>query len=141
MKKTQEEQDSINFVSNFNDESEDKAVADNDQESDTSEMYVINELAKKLREEYLILENACFNFDIDANNWMDLAEKIHKDLDETNDFQQNDSQSQLRSNHNISDRYTVNDLKSRFSSFQEAKEFYGISAKGWQALVYRLNNQ
>ncbi|MEA5497948.1 MAG: hypothetical protein WAN66_02950 [Limnoraphis robusta] len=140
MNKTIEDQDSIDFLSKLNDESEDKAVED-DQESDTSEMCVINELAKKLREEYFILENACLNFDVDANNWMDLAEKIHKDLGETSDLHLNHAQSQPRSNENISDRYTVNDLKSRFSSFQEAKEFYGISAKGWQTLVDKLNNQ
>ncbi|MGB3512424.1 MAG: hypothetical protein WBA93_24935 [Microcoleaceae cyanobacterium] len=72
MNKAIEEQDSIDLLSKLNDESEDQAVAD-DQESDTSEMYLINELAKKLTEEYLILENACLNFDIDGNNWMDLA--------------------------------------------------------------------
>lgn len=62
-----EEQDSIDLFSRLNDEYEDKTVAD-DQESNTSEMYLINELAKKLKEEYLILENACLNFNIDANN-------------------------------------------------------------------------
>jgi len=46
-------------------------------------------------------------------------------------LQQNHLESQPRSNDNISDRYTVKNLKSRFSNFQEAKEFYGISAKGW----------
>ncbi len=135
-----EEQDSIDLLSEANDESEDKKVAD-DQESDTSEMYLINELARKLKEEYLILENACLNFNMDANNWVDLAEKIHKGLDETSNLQQNHLESQPRSNDNIPDRYTVKNLKSRFSNFQEAKEFYGISAKGWQGLVDKLNNQ
>ncbi len=72
-------------------------------ESDTSEMYLINELAKKL------------------------AEKIHKGLDETNNLQPN----YLLENDNISDRYTLKYFKSRCSIFQESKEFYGSSAQGW----------
>ncbi len=128
------------MLSELNDESEDKKLAD-DQESDTSEMYLINELARKLKEEYLILENACLNFNMDANNWVDLAEKIHKGLDDTSNLQQNHLESQPKSNDNIPDRYTVKNLKSRFSNFQEAKKFYGISAKGWQGLVDKLNNQ
>ncbi|NES05278.1 MAG: hypothetical protein F6K22_22125 [Okeania sp. SIO2F4] len=93
------------------------------------------------KEEYLILENACLNFNMDANNWVDLGEEIHKGLDETSNLQKNHLESQPRSSDKISDRYTLKDFKSRFSNFQEAKEFYGISAKGWQALVDKLNNQ
>ncbi|NES05277.1 MAG: hypothetical protein F6K22_22120 [Okeania sp. SIO2F4] len=44
-----EEQDSIDLLSELNDESEDKVVKD-ERESDTSEMYLINELARKLKE-------------------------------------------------------------------------------------------
>lgn len=75
--KTIEKQDSIDLLSKLNDKFEDQVVED-DRESNTSEMYLINELARKLKEEYIIFDNACWNFDIDANNWADLAEKIHK---------------------------------------------------------------
>ncbi|NES05279.1 MAG: hypothetical protein F6K22_22130 [Okeania sp. SIO2F4] len=52
-------------------------------------MYLINELARKLKEEYLILENACLNFNMDANNWVDLGEEIHNGRSEMNNLQQN----------------------------------------------------
>ncbi len=55
---------------------------------------------------------------------------------EMNNLQQN-----YLENDNISDRYTLKDFKSRFSIFPEGKEFYGISAQGWQGLVDKLNNQ
>ncbi len=53
----------------------------------------------------------------------------------------NNLQQNYLENDNISDRYTLKDFKSRFSIFPEGKEFYGISAQGWQGLVDKLNNQ
>lgn len=36
-------------------------------------------------------------------------------------------------------KYTEKDLKKKFSSFKEAKTHFGISARGWQTLVDKLN--
>jgi hypothetical protein len=140
IKKALEEQDSTNFFLKLNNES-DENYLENEQESDNSETYVIHELANKLREEYVLLENACLNFDIDANNWLDLAEKIHNNAYEPNEHHQNQYQTQVKSDNNVLVKYTVSILKSRFSSFQEAKEYFGTSAKSWQALVDKLNSK
>lgn len=79
IKKALEEQDSTDFLLKLNNESNGKNYLENEQESDNSEAYVIRELANKLREEYVLLRNACLSFDMDANSWLDLAEKIHND--------------------------------------------------------------
>ena len=35
--------------------------------------------------------------------------------------------------------YTVDRLKSEFSSFKDAKDFFGIPAKSWESLAHKLN--
>jgi hypothetical protein len=135
-KKAIEEQDSKDFLLSLIGEPS-KDFLEDAQEAKTSQLDIVRALAKKLKDEYVLLENACLNFEVDANNWIDLAEKICVD-DESSDsidhkqFKPQDDE--------IKKKYTADDLKARFSSFQEAKEFYGISAKSWQALVDKLSN-
>jgi hypothetical protein len=138
-KKSIEDQDSKDFLAKLNPSSSELSIQDNKDIND-SEEHILRELAKKLQEEYLLLENACLNFDIDANNWLDLAGKVYKDGAELPDQQERQIQENNQDGSYDSERYTVETLQIRFSTFQEAKEFYGVSAKGWQSLVEKLNS-
>lgn len=140
------------FIGSMNDE---KFQCDNDVifEMKKSKLELNRELAKHLKEEYVTFENACLSLEIDASNWMDLAEKVNStEQDYSSDIRVDKLQPSeslgisVDSRNNDSDKkdeavafYTVDRLRSEFSSFKDAKEFFGVPAKSWESLAHKLN--
>ncbi len=140
------------FIGSVNDE---KSQCDDDDilEKKKSKLELNRELAKHLKEEYVTFENACLSLEIDASNWMDLAEKVNStERDDSSDIRIDELQSSESSEISVDSRdnnsnkkseaavrYTVDGLRSEFSSFKDAKDFFGVSAKSWESLAHKLN--
>lgn len=140
------------FIGSMNDER--SQLEDDDLlEKKKSKLELNRELAKHLKEEYVTFENACLSLEIDASNWMDLAEKVNStERDDSSDISVDELQSSESSEIYADSRdndldkkgeavvhYTVDGLRSEFSSFKDAKDFFGVSAKSWESLAHKLN--
>jgi hypothetical protein len=68
-----------------------------------------------------------------------LAENHDRLIDEVVDMVQEDLAQKDQGT--FSEVYTVEQLKQQFKRLSDAKAHFGIRAKGWQALVDKLNNQ
>ena len=140
------------FIGSVNSET---SQCDDDEivERQKSRIELNRELAKHLKEEYVTFENACLSLEIDASNWMDLAEKVNSiEQDDSSDISIDKIQTSeslgvpADFRDNDSDEkgeavvyYTVDRLRSEFSSFKDAKDFFGVSAKSWESLAHKLN--
>lgn len=79
------------------------------------------------------LKDACQHFKVNAASWLELAHQIFlKDRDLASRLIEQEWEISYV-------EFTVDKLKSEFSSFQEAKAHYGLTARGWQDLVDKLN--
>lgn len=107
---------------------------------DLSEDSIVKELATQLEKEYYFLENACLSYKIDANTWLDLAEKIQNESHNIENDQSNGKDFGEQSD-DSREPYTVDSLKENFDSFQAAKDYFGIKARSWKALADYLNEE
>ncbi|AKE62412.1 hypothetical protein NIES3806_15640 [Microcystis aeruginosa NIES-3806] len=168
-------------------------------EREKAEAELIKALALELEDEYIIFDNACLTFEIEADNWYDLARMLQeKDKAQDNtllhtnenlsqefagydpsdvdylasiledklfdfyaarehfssqaedwlnlaqDLFENNSKlafKLMREDWSIKITYSPEELQNRFSSFQEAKDFFGVSARSWMALAEKLNSR
>ncbi|MGF1497301.1 MAG: hypothetical protein ACFB8W_10820 [Elainellaceae cyanobacterium] len=120
LENTLKEQEDREFSKQLED-SIDNDVSDDDES-------IIIALSKELETEYFLLENACLNLRIDANNWIDLARKIHQFPAKTEQLLE------------VKEKLvTEEELKNRFNSLKEAKEHFGVTARSWKSLAEKLN--
>ncbi|NBD14642.1 MAG: hypothetical protein GVY04_00435, partial [Cyanobacteria bacterium] len=112
-------------------------LKDNDE---FNEYPIAEELAKQLENEYYFLENACLTYNTDANTWLDLANKIQSKSHYFDNKYQNEEIEELEVA-DFREPYTVDWLKENFDSFQAAKDYFGIKARGWGALAEYLNEE
>lgn len=148
--KRQEKEEEESFLNLVNEGS--KAQLDEAQvaaaEIKNAEANLNRELAKHLKENYVTFENACLSLDIDANDWMDLAEKVNSSREDS----ENEDLFPAFSGESVTDQlddeksddikvHTEESLKLEFSSFKEAKDFFGVSANSWASLARKLNNR
>lgn len=106
------------------------------------------ELVRHLKENYVTFENACLSLDIDANDWMDLAEKVNSSRKDSENedllstFSDQSITGQLDKEKSDDVRvYTEESLKLEFSSFKAAKDFFGVPANSWASLARKLNSR
>lgn len=144
----EEEESFLNLVNEGSKAQVDQAQVAAAAEIQNAEANLNRELAKHLKENYVTFENACLSLDIDANDWMDLAEKVNssrEDNENENLFSNSSGESiteQLDDESSDDIKiYTEESLKLEFSSFKEAKDFFGVSANSWASLTRKLNSR
>jgi hypothetical protein len=92
-------------------------------------------LAKILEKKIVSFDDACEHFKAqNLKNWKELARKILLEDPSLGEKMLTGEWSISRVD------YTVDSLKSRFSSLQEAKAFYKLTARSWQSLADKLND-
>ncbi|QQE65295.1 hypothetical protein GFS31_19810 [Leptolyngbya sp. BL0902] len=144
----EEEESFLNLVNEGSKAQLDQAQVAAAAEIQNAEANLNRELAKHLKENYVTFEHACLSLDIDANDWMDLAEKVNSNREDN----ENENLFPDSSGESITDQlddknsddikiYTEESLKLEFSSFKEAKDFFGVSANSWASLARKLNNR
>lgn len=121
--------------------SEEELTEKNKNSDDLDEYPIAKELAEQLEKEYYFLENACLSYSIDANTWLDLAEKIQSKPHYLDNDQHGSKDIEEEESNKLREPYTVDWLKANFDSFQVAKDYFGIKARGWETLAEYLNEE
>ncbi|NEO34739.1 MAG: hypothetical protein F6K36_31020 [Symploca sp. SIO3C6] len=88
-----------------------------------------------------ILEDKLFDFyaarehfSSQAENWLELSRDLFEKNSEI-------AFKLMREDWRVKITYSSEELQDRFSSFQEAKDFFGVPARSWKALAEKLNSR
>lgn len=107
---------------------------DSSQESTDYDLSDITCLASILEDSLFDFYGAREHFSSQAENWRDLARDLFKDNSKL-------ALKLMREGYKVKITYRPEELQHRFSSFQEAKDFFGVSARSWKALAEKLNSR
>lgn len=104
------------------------------QESTGYDLSDIDYLASVLEDKLFDFYAAREHFSSQAEDWLNLAQDL---------FEKNSKLAfkLMREDWSIKITYSPEELQDRFSSFQEAKDFFGVSARSWMALAEKLNSR
>ncbi|MCG6138830.1 MAG: hypothetical protein MET45_30270 [Nostoc sp. LLA-1] len=104
------------------------------QESTDYDLSDIDYLASILEDKLFDFYAAREHFSSQAEDWLNLAQDL---------FEKNSKLAfkLMREDWSIKITYSPEELQDRFSSFQEAKDFFGVSARSWMALAEKLNSR
>jgi hypothetical protein len=104
------------------------------QESTGYDISDIDYLASILEDKLFDFYAAREHFSSQAEDWLNLAQDL---------FEKNSKCAfkLMREDWSIKITYSPEELQNRFSSFQEAKDFFGVSARSWVTLAEKLNSR
>lgn len=104
------------------------------QESTVYNSSDVDYLASILEDKLFDIYAAREHFSSQAEDWLNLAQDL---------FEKNSGLAfkLMREDWSVTITYSPEELRDRFSNFQEAKEFFGVSARSWKALAEKLNGR